>query len=164
MSTPSTYWGASLTPQNLKGSVSTTKLQLQRRFAASMAGPDPMSMPIPRTLADQFSIRYHLSIECLKSGHGNSATIQALLEMWIATDLLIRLGHGCLPSRLMRETEKSLAQASERGLQTKLWVVEPAVMPAFCQVALVHDFQLYTTPVRDLMTVMRKVFSELGHQ
>ncbi|WMY09610.1 hypothetical protein [Paraburkholderia phenoliruptrix] len=118
---------------------------------------DPLALPIPVHIADQFSLRYHVALESMKAGKGNAAAAQALLEMIMAAGLLVDCGHGRLEHVQTREAERALAIACQQALQSSLWKLSADGFDALCAVITEHDSQLGSAKAADTLRVLEQV-------
>ncbi|REE06498.1 hypothetical protein B0G71_8173 [Paraburkholderia sp. BL27I4N3] len=118
---------------------------------------DPLALPIPAYIGDQFSLRYHIALESMKVGKGNAAAAQALLEMVLASGLLADCGHGRLDHRQTREAEKAIANATQEGLRFKVWRLSSDGYNPLCAVITEHDLQLRSAHAGDVIRVLGQV-------
>jgi hypothetical protein len=120
---------------------------------------DPLALPIPAFIGDQFSLRNHVALESMKVGKGNAATAQALLEMVLAAGLLADYGHGRLDQRQARLAEKAIASATSEGLRSNSWKLSPEGFGPFVRLSTTteHDFQLSHANSGDVLCVLRQV-------
>lgn len=118
---------------------------------------DPLAMPIPAYIGDQFSLRYHVALESMKVGKGNAAAAQALLEMVLAAGLLVDCGHGRLDHQQTRKAEQAIAKATQEGLQFKTWKLSADGFDALCTMITEHDFQLGSANAGDVIRVLERV-------
>lgn len=119
---------------------------------------DPLALPIPAHIGDQFSLRYHLALAAMKVGKGSSAAAQALLEMVLAAGLLADCGYGRLDVQQTRAAERALRRAAGKGLKCRKWKISADAFDALCTVVNEHDRQLSSANARDVMRVLAYVY------
>jgi hypothetical protein len=119
---------------------------------------DPLALPIPAHIADQFSLRYHIALATMKVGKGNAAAAQALLEMVLAAGLLADCGYGRLDVQQTRAAERALRRTAEKGLRSRKWKISADGFDALCTMVTEHDIQLIRANARDVMRVLAYVY------
>ncbi|WP_321842096.1 hypothetical protein [Paraburkholderia bannensis] len=105
-------------------------------------------LPLPAASADALSLRYHVSLEAMRTGRGWLGAAQALTTLMFVTSFLAEAGYGRLTHADVLGCQNALSAALRDGLAGKGWGFSAEGIENYKTLVTVHDFQLSIAPIR----------------
>jgi hypothetical protein len=108
-------------------------------------------LPITRASADDMSLRYHVSLEALRVGHGYVGAAQALATAMVVAFFLADAGYGTMSREAFSISEDILARCIKTGRSTDEWYFDDRGYQIFSALLKLHDRQLRKAPFSALL-------------
>ncbi|WP_321817462.1 MULTISPECIES: hypothetical protein [unclassified Paraburkholderia] len=114
-------------------------------------------LPLPAASADALSLRYHVSLEAMRTGSGWLGAAQALTTLMFVTSFLAEAGYGRLTFFDVLGCQNALSAALRDGLAGKGWGFSQEGIEKYKTLVTLHDFQLSIAPIRAIKTAGRRL-------
>src|ERR1700709_186273 len=108
-------------------------------------------LPITRASADDMSLRYHVSLEALRVGHGYVGAAQALATAMVVAFFLADAGYGTMSREAFSIREDILARGIKTGGSADEWYFDDRGYQIFSALLKLHDRQLRKAPFSALL-------------
>ncbi|CAN7310158.1 MULTISPECIES: hypothetical protein [unclassified Caballeronia] len=102
-------------------------------------------LPMERTAADQLSLQFHIALETLRRGQGDSTTAQCLVQVILLTGFLEEAGFGQIEREVLDRGERALSALIQRGKATGDWLIDDLAIDNLTIIVNEHDRQLRET-------------------
>lgn len=114
-------------------------------------------LPLPAASADALSLRYHVSLEAMRTGSGWLGAAQALTTLMFVTSFLAEAGYGRLTFVDVLGCQNALSAALRDGLAGKGWGFSQEGIEKYKTLVTLHDFQLSIAPIRAIKIAGRRL-------
>lgn len=104
-------------------------------------------LPMPRTEADRLALQVHIALDAMRHMKGNVNAAQTLCQAMILTGLLAEAGYGEATFEQMRDAEKVIADAFDRGRDLDVWSLDEDGFVRFATIVSTYDYQLRRAPL-----------------
>jgi len=106
-----------------------------------------MLLPIARQIADDLSLRVHLSLDALRRGVGSKTDAQTLTQIMLLTSYLAEAGFGSMSREEFCAADGAAASVFDTGRETNAWKLDDAAFALFASIATNYDRQLRRAPL-----------------
>jgi hypothetical protein len=136
-----------------------------RRVQAARARKSrTLLLPLPRAAADELSLRYHVALEAMRTGHGGAGAAHTLIALLLLTRFLSEAGYDALSDDAVVAGEEAITAAIDTANRTGTWAFDTPAYQAVAAVLLVHDAQLGRAPLSAIVAASERLdrFPVLG--
>jgi hypothetical protein len=140
------------------------KKQVTRREAAAKA-PTPrsksMMLPMAPAIASKIALDYHLTLEVLRSGHGDEYHLGSMAQATYTAMRISQLRDTSVRPGLFCEAKDAILRSRQAGLETGFWIADEQSCALLAEILAVLDQQLATVPLEDFKSAnesLKKIF------
>lgn len=116
-----------------------------------------MLLPLPSVDVRRLSLRFHLALAVMSSGHGNGDQFMTLLGTTYIAFFLRDIEVDDVDRRLYKRTEDALEQCMQRVEQGQPWTLLVDERIAIEQLVTFHDIQLLIAPAHRYVDAWERV-------
>ncbi|MEX3555676.1 MAG: hypothetical protein VB131_03370 [Burkholderia gladioli] len=106
---------------------------------------------MPAEILDPLFIRYHLALNCLRTGSTDASHVVTFAEVLIVSCALTDLGSGNLSPEGVAAVEGALMECHENGTLTGSWALSGEGYGVLCALLELHENQLRAAPLHLVM-------------
>lgn len=110
-----------------------------------------MLLPIAPDLSRRISLDNHIALEVLRSGAAEMYHLGSMAQATYLTWSLCEAGYGIARDGLFREMDETIARCRGAVLDSGVWRIDDHAYALLCEVLTLHDRQLATASVSELM-------------
>lgn len=114
-------------------------------------------MKLPREYVDTISLRYHLALVALATGHGAPDHVQWITEALLACSFLVESGYGSIESEMLWAANAAAVTSFEQGKHTGAWFLDEETVERYAAILTLHDDQLKTAPAGAIIEAVKKL-------
>ena len=108
-------------------------------------------LPMARAEADRVSLQVHVALDAMRRKRGNLDSARTLCQVMIVTGLLVEAGYGNATIEQLKEAEKILFAALNRGRDSDVWMLEEEEFRHFANIVSTYDYQIRRAPLAALI-------------
>jgi hypothetical protein len=116
---------------------------------------------LPREMADELSLRYHISLALLGAGHGSHYHLMYVTEILLLTFVLTEAGYGNLPASEFITALAGASAALHRGNREDKWYLDRGAINQFGEILELHDWQLVSASAPEIAAAHNKATAML---
>jgi hypothetical protein len=121
-----------------------------------------MMQPMAPKLASEVALDYHLTLEVLRSGHGDEYHLGSMAQVTYTAMLVSQASDASGCAGLFREAKETILRCRRAGLETGVWMADEQACAILGEILTVFDQQLATVPLEEFKVAnesLKKIFS-----
>jgi hypothetical protein len=106
-----------------------------------------MMLPIAPAVASEISLDYHLTLEVLRSGHGDEYHLGSMAQAIYTAMFLGQMKEASVRAGLFPEAKAAVLRCRRTGLETGVWVADEHAYSVLGEILTLFDQQLAAVPL-----------------
>ncbi|WP_250475667.1 hypothetical protein [Caballeronia sp. GAFFF1] len=137
--------------------LATVWVSLPKRSLAASLIPEAgryahaMSIPMSPAVAVELALSYHLILEALRTGFGNSDHLARMLQLTLKTMLVGASTGMTLEPTIFREAQEGIERCRRSRRDAGSWHLDHATYKCLCEVVAMFERQLAQAPFYEFM-------------